>query len=608
MPEPRLQYWVDRPLEITIEGDSTRRISLPQPFALVGSDERCDVVLNDTGLPARCFFACVTESGLSGATLAHPRSNVARSFIPINVERGVRFGRRRLKFSTTPDAIIASAESEFDGQSHEKTHYIRWTDGGRKRFTRLRAGRALLLGRAAPSVIQIRDHSISSVHAVIYHDGHALWVIDLNSTNGTFVKDRRVRCGHVFEGQTFRVGSTQIRFGRDKSRTYAKSSVENQHPSTSTTICTPLTGNVANLTTSQDIEVITPQTDAVESSDVAVQAGALDVADKIEHNDTSRSDRHDQTAMKSAISELAERLAETEQQLTQQQALIANHEAAQSDWESRQADLVAKEKQLEDRAAELEKQAVAVTEQQQAIETRQQELEKHQAGLDRRMDEFAELQRAFEAKEAELEQRATELEHRMEEVKRIERELESQETKSTTEKATLADELAQSQAEFEQRVAEQTAAIYEEQKKMDDAYAQLTHDRNELERCSRDVALQLKQTKMELKQRAAELHRENELLVVNRIRTRRGLEAREAAVVASEREMERRKEALLALEQRVQRQQEEFIARQRRYVPPEEGLVRSPVQVNDQRPTSSGSLLESADFTELLQDFISKRK
>jgi len=58
----------------------------------------------------------------------------------------------------------------------------------------------------------------------------------------------------------------------------------------------------------------------------------------------------------------------------------------------------------------------------------------------------------------------------------------------------------------------------------------------------------------------------------------------------------------------VQRQQEEFIARQRRYVPPEEGLVRSPVQVNDQRPTSSGSLLESADFTELLQDFISKRK
>src|SRR5438094_379769 len=46
-------------------------------------------------------------------------------------------------------------------------------------------GRSLVVGRAAPSDVEIPDPGLSRQHARFTWDDHGIWVEDLNSTNGT---------------------------------------------------------------------------------------------------------------------------------------------------------------------------------------------------------------------------------------------------------------------------------------------------------------------------------------------------------------------------------------------------------------------------------------
>ncbi|MGE0402628.1 MAG: FHA domain-containing protein, partial [Kofleriaceae bacterium] len=49
----------------------------------------------------------------------------------------------------------------------------------------LEKGRSLIVGRAAPSNVEIHDLNLSRQHARFSWDDHGLWVEDLGSTNGT---------------------------------------------------------------------------------------------------------------------------------------------------------------------------------------------------------------------------------------------------------------------------------------------------------------------------------------------------------------------------------------------------------------------------------------
>lgn len=50
------------------------------------------------------------------------------------------------------------------------------------------------------------EEHVSRVHLQIQRKGSRLWIIDQDSTNGTFIKDRREREGVIAAGDTFRVG------------------------------------------------------------------------------------------------------------------------------------------------------------------------------------------------------------------------------------------------------------------------------------------------------------------------------------------------------------------------------------------------------------------
>jgi adenylate cyclase len=65
-----------------------------------------------------------------------------------------------------------------------------------------------VLGRSPECHVQVADPWISSMHALFERRGEQLWVVDLDSRNGTFVGDERVHEAPVAPGTRLRFGKT----------------------------------------------------------------------------------------------------------------------------------------------------------------------------------------------------------------------------------------------------------------------------------------------------------------------------------------------------------------------------------------------------------------
>ncbi|HET7826309.1 MAG TPA: FHA domain-containing protein, partial [Anaeromyxobacter sp.] len=68
-----------------------------------------------------------------------------------------------------------------------------------------------VVGRSEEAHCLIFDPWISSMHAMFERRGDELWVVDLDSRNGTFVDDQRVTESRVPDGATVRFGRTEVR-------------------------------------------------------------------------------------------------------------------------------------------------------------------------------------------------------------------------------------------------------------------------------------------------------------------------------------------------------------------------------------------------------------
>jgi hypothetical protein len=69
-----------------------------------------------------------------------------------------------------------------------------------------------VIGRSPEAHLQIGDPWISSMHAMFERRGDAMWVVDLESRNGTFLGEERVGEAAVPDGAVVRLGRTDVRF------------------------------------------------------------------------------------------------------------------------------------------------------------------------------------------------------------------------------------------------------------------------------------------------------------------------------------------------------------------------------------------------------------
>ena len=74
------------------------------------------------------------------------------------------------------------------------------------------ADQPVVIGRLAECTIPINDPSASRRHAQISVENGAVFVTDLNSTNGTKVNGRRVERQRLATGDLITIGTTSFRF------------------------------------------------------------------------------------------------------------------------------------------------------------------------------------------------------------------------------------------------------------------------------------------------------------------------------------------------------------------------------------------------------------
>lgn len=70
------------------------------------------------------------------------------------------------------------------------------------------------MGTAADCDIVLTDPYLSSRHTIIRHDSvdGSFVILDLDSTNGTFVNDKRVAKDEIIDNDTIRLGRTELKF------------------------------------------------------------------------------------------------------------------------------------------------------------------------------------------------------------------------------------------------------------------------------------------------------------------------------------------------------------------------------------------------------------
>ncbi len=74
--------------------------------------------------------------------------------------------------------------------------------------------RRVVLGRSKDCDLQLPDPNISRRHAEVRQEGSAYWLVDLDSTNGSFVNGRKTARAKLEDGDVITLGSTELVFER----------------------------------------------------------------------------------------------------------------------------------------------------------------------------------------------------------------------------------------------------------------------------------------------------------------------------------------------------------------------------------------------------------
>ncbi len=84
-----------------------------------------------------------------------------------------------------------------------------------------------VVGRSPEAHFQLDDPWISSMHAMFERRGADIWVVDLESRNGTYVGGERVQEARLHPGCVLRFGRTDVRLDKRQSRSHSS---HDRHP------------------------------------------------------------------------------------------------------------------------------------------------------------------------------------------------------------------------------------------------------------------------------------------------------------------------------------------------------------------------------------------
>ena len=89
-----------------------------------------------------------------------------------------------------------------------------WILQGAETTFRLAAGAVKTVGRAPRADFVIDAALVSRLHCRLTGRADNVEVVDLKSTNGTYVNGKRVTKAHLAKGDTLRIGRVELTVGR----------------------------------------------------------------------------------------------------------------------------------------------------------------------------------------------------------------------------------------------------------------------------------------------------------------------------------------------------------------------------------------------------------
>lgn len=216
------------PLHFQLDGrngvETGRRI-LDQPFALIGRDSRCDILLSGEEVSRRHAYVqflggtlfCVDLESRTGTHWdGHTRGHGW-----VYHDQVIRIGRHKLRLmnpAAESEVEILKNSSPFAVSEGELPVYSSSAleiHGGPDGPVLWPLNRPLvLIGSSHECKVQLHGSGVSRVHCSLVSSPKGVWVVDLRGSGGVLLNEERVRHARLSFGDVMRVGSFSIRYCR----------------------------------------------------------------------------------------------------------------------------------------------------------------------------------------------------------------------------------------------------------------------------------------------------------------------------------------------------------------------------------------------------------
>ena len=128
-----------------------------------------------------------------------------RPQVHLEVDENLPPGRLRLHSRFSEEERVAEAPPAGEGRLNLKV--VQGPDRG---LAAAFSGEEMLIGRRPGCHLVLSDPNVSRQHAVIERRQEVYWLIDLGSTNGTYVNGQRIQRQALRPGDRIRVGDSEL--------------------------------------------------------------------------------------------------------------------------------------------------------------------------------------------------------------------------------------------------------------------------------------------------------------------------------------------------------------------------------------------------------------
>ncbi|EKD26772.1 MAG: hypothetical protein ACD_79C01021G0002 [uncultured bacterium] len=112
---------------------------------------------------------------------------------------------------------LSEDEKRLFAEEEKNGYVLAIEQGAPKNKNYVLIGNHIVLGRSPSNEVTVEDQRVSEKHALItIISGEQITIKDLNSTNGTYVNDRKITETNLCEDDLISIGKTKLRFKKDE--------------------------------------------------------------------------------------------------------------------------------------------------------------------------------------------------------------------------------------------------------------------------------------------------------------------------------------------------------------------------------------------------------